>query len=167
MMFGVPRVLALVVLIAAVFLEGRSHSQISKGNQILINRGLQLQGLAQDDCLLTLSTYSNANYTSINWDNSPGAHSSRPDWMGPAPGFPWARWAADETQMPPQITPYGGDETPDVGQILALQLGDEWNLNDDATRTRLVNWFLGVQTNWPNTILYHNNWGTQIGDSQL
>jgi hypothetical protein len=30
-----------------------------------------------------------------------------------------------------------------------------------------VNWFNAVRANWPNTILYHNNWGSQIGDSQL
>jgi hypothetical protein len=145
-----------------------SHAQVSKGNQILIDRGLQLQGLSQDDCYLHLDTFTNANYTSINWINSiTPAHSSRPDWMGAAPGFLWARWASDETQMPPQTTPYGGDEGPYLSQLLALQLGDEWNLNDDATRTRLVNWFNAVRINWPNTILYHNNWGSQIGDSQL
>ena len=64
------------------------NAQVSKGHQILLNRGLQLQGLSQDDCYLHLDTFTNANYTSINWINSPGAHSSRPDWMGAAPGFP-------------------------------------------------------------------------------
>src|SRR5262245_39421033 len=90
-----------------LFLTLSAQAQPGKGHQILINRGLQLQGVSQDDCLLTLNTYSNANYTSILWDNgvSP-AHSSRPDWMGPAPGFPWARWVVDQSQMPPQITPY-------------------------------------------------------------
>src|SRR5438067_1620556 len=111
MTFYGTRVLAVVAAMAGIIAGGAANgsAQISKGNQILINHGLQLQGLAQDDCLLTLSTYSNANYTSIDWINSAGAHSSRPDWMGPAPGFPWARWAGDETQMPPQMTPYGGD----------------------------------------------------------
>lgn len=87
--------------------------------------------------------------------------------MGNPPGFPWARWVADETQMPPQLTPYGGDETPFLSQLLALQLGDEWNLNDATTRTRLVNWFNTVRSNWPNALLFHNNWGSQIGDANL
>lgn len=87
--------------------------------------------------------------------------------MGPAPGYLWSRWAIDETQMPPQITPYGGDETPYLPQLFALQLGDEWNLNDDATRTRLVDWFNSVRADWPNAILYHNNWGSQIADDKL
>ena len=69
--------------------------------------------------------------------------------------------------MPPQITPTGGDETPYMSQLLALQLGDEWNLNDGPTRTNLINWFNSVQANWPNVILYHNNWGSQIGDAEL
>src|SRR5215470_436081 len=53
-----------------------SHAQVSKGHQILLNRGLQFQGLSQDDCYLHLDTYSNANYTSICWINAAGAHSS-------------------------------------------------------------------------------------------
>jgi len=163
---AVPSVLVLGTLLICVS-EQTAKAQVSKGHQILINRGLQLQGLSQDDCYLHLDTYSNANYTSIQWDNSPGAHSSRPEWMGPAPGFPWARWAWDATQMPPQLTPNDGDETPYMSQLLALQLGDEWNLNDGPTRTNLINWFVSVRTNWPNVILYHNNWGSQVGDSQL
>ena len=157
-----------VVLAFSLFASGRAvKAQISKGHQILINRGLQLQGLGQDDCYLHLDTYSDANYTSINWNNSPGAHSSRPEWMGPPPGFPWARWVWDTTQMPPQLTPNDGDETPYISQLLALQLGDEWNLNDGPTRTNLINWFNSVRTNWPNVILYHNNWGSQVGDGEL
>src|SRR5882724_484743 len=161
-----------VALLGFHMLTGVASAQVSKGNQILLNHGFQLQGLSQDDVYLHLDTFSNANYTSITWINSIDAqgqttHSSRPDWMGNPPGFLWARWCIDETQMPPQITPYGGDETPYLSQLFALQLGDEWNLNDAATRDRLVNWFAAVRANWPNTILYHNNWGSQIGDAAL
>jgi hypothetical protein len=167
---------SLLVLTAAVAFASLGVSavfaQISKGHQILIDRGLQLQGLSQDDVYLHLDTFSNANYTSINWINSvsnstSSAHSSRPDWMGDPPGYLWSRWAWDETQMPPQITPYGGDETPYLSQLFALQLGDELNLNDDTIRTRLVDWFNAVRANWPYVILYHNNWGSQIADDKL
>lgn len=149
---------SLAVAVFTVLMGETSYALISKGHQILINRGLQLQGLSQDDCYLHLDTYSSANYTSINWINEINAsgqttHSSRPDWMGDAPGFPWSRWAKTETQMPPQVTPYGGDETLYLSPLIALQLGDEWSLNDDATRTRLVNWFQSVRANWPNAIL--------------
>jgi len=149
-----------------------ADAQVSKGHQILLNLGLQLQGLCQDDCYVTLSTYTNLNYTGFHWINSASggvaSHSSRPDWMGSAPGIlPWGRWAWDETQMPPHTTPYGGDETPYLGRLMSICLGDEWNLNDDTIRTRLVSWFNSVRPNYPNALLYHNNWGSQIGDGAL
>ena len=62
------RVVPSVVVPLLLFLFASIHSataQISKGQQILITRGLQIQGLSQDDCYLHLDTYSNANYTSI------------------------------------------------------------------------------------------------------
>lgn len=154
-----------------------THAALSKGHRILIEKGLQVQGLCIDDNFVTLSTYSNANYTSFCWlneytDDGSGqmqpTHSSRPDWMGTPPGvLPWARWVRHETLMAPHMTPYGGDETPFMPQLMAMQLGDEWNLNDDTVRDRLVNWFTSVRSNWPNTILYHNSWGSQVLDAQL
>jgi hypothetical protein len=60
-----------------------------------------------------------------------------------------------------------GDESAYLSQLVNLQLADEWNLNDDATRTRAVNWFNAVRGDWPNTILSANNWGGQISDGTL
>lgn len=134
-----------------------SFGQVGKGNLILINRGLQVQGMVTRDDVFHLSTYSNANYTSINW-----IWDSNPSLMGNAPGFPWSRWVGDETKMPPL-----GSEGPYMSQLVTLQLGDEWNLNDAAVRTRAVNWFNAIRTNFPNTILYMNNFGGQVGDAQL
>jgi hypothetical protein len=166
------KILAVIGFVAVLLLPGAAEAQISKGHQILIDRGLQIQGLSVDDNFLTLSTYSNANYTSIQWlneinTNGVATHSSRPDWMGTPPGFPWSRWAKAENQMAPHVTPYGGDETPHMSQLVALQLGDEWNLDDTTIRNRLVDWFIAVRTNYPNTILYHNSWGTQVADGNL
>lgn len=109
------------------------------------------------DDIFHLETYSNANYTSINW-----IFTSNPSLMGPAPGFPWSRWARGQTNMPPQ-----GNEAPYLSQMIALQLGDEWNLQDGTTRTNLINWFISVRSNWPNTILYHNNYAGQASDAAL
>src|SRR5439155_8287048 len=136
-----------------------SHAQVSKANQILISRGLQVQGMVGNSDIFHLTTYSNANYTAINW-----IWDSTPSSMGPAPGFPWARWVRTNsaTEMPPQPA-----ETSYLSQLFMLQLGDEWELNDGPTRTNLINWFNAVRANWPNTILYHNNYGGQVGDSQL
>lgn len=116
-----------------------------------------LEGMATRDDVFHLGTYSNANYSTINWlwDSNPALH-------GPAPGYPWSRWVYSETNMPPQ-----GSEAPYLDQLVSLQLADEWDLNTDAVRTRAVNWFNAVRTNWPNTILYGNNWGGQVLDAPL
>src|ERR1035441_4947449 len=94
------RMLALVLaaLATVVILEcpGSARAQVSKANQILINRGLQVQGMVTSGDVFHLNNYSNANYTSINWLGT-----SNPSLQGTAPGFPWARWAMDETQVPP------------------------------------------------------------------
>src|SRR5688572_30198669 len=116
---------------------GTIPAQISKGHQILINRGLQVQGMVANSDPFHLNTYTSANYTAVHW-----LWTSTPSAMGPAPGFPWARWVGDENQMPLQ-----GGEGPYLSQLVNLQLADEWNLNDPATRNRAVNWFNAVRAN--------------------
>src|SRR5947209_3961425 len=77
------------------------HAQVSKGQQILLNRGLQIQGLSTPDNYLHLDTYSNANYTSLFWSgDSSGNAGMISDFEGPLPGFPWGRWVGDPTTMP-------------------------------------------------------------------
>jgi len=166
-----------VALAAVVFdIPFSIHAQVSKGQQLLLNRGLQIQGLSTPDNYLHLDTYSNASYTATDWSGeSSGNAGMISDFQGPPPGFAWSRWVADESSMPGMATGYTGNgvpfsrtnEIPYFSQLISLQLADEWNLNDDTTRTRLVNWFNSVQTNWPNTLLFHNNWGSQIADAQL
>src|SRR5438128_277894 len=125
-----PRFWFLAVLGLLLFLgpADPASAQLSKANLILLNRGLQVQGMVTRDDNFHLDTYSNANYTSINW-----IWDSNPSLMGPAPGFPWARWVGSETNVPPQ-----GSEGPYMSQLVTMQLGDEWALNDTTTRTRAV-----------------------------
>lgn len=54
-----------------------------------------------------------------------------------------------------------------MSQLVTLQLGDEWNLNDAAIRTRAVNWFQAIRTNFPHSIVYMNNFGGQVNDAAL
>jgi hypothetical protein len=129
---------------------------VGKGHGILIQRGLQLQGLVTRDDAFDLGNYRKANYTTILW-----LWESNPLLHGPAPGFPWARWAQDETKMP------ASTEQPYLNQLVSLQLGDEWDLNDAATRDRAVKWFDAIRGRWSNTILYMNNWGGQVNDASL
>jgi hypothetical protein len=59
-----------------------------------------------------------------------------------------------------------GDESGYLSQLVSLQLGDEWNLDDASTRTRAVDWFTAVSNDWPNTIIYANN-GGGISDGNI
>jgi hypothetical protein len=174
-----PRALLVSTVSLSAIIIGFPHlvcAQVSKGQQILLNRGLQIQGLSTPDNYFHLDTYSNANYTSTDWlGESSGNAGFISDFQGPLPGFPWARWVGDENSMPGVGTGLTGNgvpyersnEIPYLAQLVSAQLGDEWDLNTDSVRTRLVDWFNAVRADWPNTILYHNNWGTQIGDGQL
>jgi hypothetical protein len=67
----------------------------------------------------------------------------------------------NENQMP------GDAEAPYLPQLVALQLGDEWDLNSAEVRDRAVNWFNSERDKWPHTMLYMNNWGGQINDAAL
>jgi hypothetical protein len=149
-------------LVATLLLAPQADAQVGKANQIFIDRGLQVEALTLTYDSFHLSTYSNANYTTVLWAwDAPRSYDSM-SALGPAPGFPWARWVGSETDMPPL-----GGESAYLGQLVNLQLADEWNLNDDAIRTRAVNWFNAVHGDWPNTILSANNWGGQIADDKL
>ena len=146
-----------LILLALLWWGMPGRAQAGKGHEILLNRGLQVQGMVTKDDGFHLSTYTNANYSSIHW-----LWESNPSLMGAAPGFAWSRWALDETKVPPQ-----GSEGAYMSQLVTLQLGDEWHLNDDAVRTRAVNWFSAIRSNFPNTILYMNSWGGQVTDGPL
>jgi hypothetical protein len=133
------------------------HAQLSKGHLILIERGLQLQGLVTKDDVFHLNTFSNANYTSINW-----LWESSPSQMGAAPGFLWGRWVNNTNQMPPTTS-----EVAYTNQLISLQLADERFIGEDAVRTEMVEWFDSVRSNWPNTLLYINNYAGQAPDWAL
>jgi hypothetical protein len=138
-----------------------SQAQISKGTQILLNRGLQIQGNVAWDDYFHVNTYTNMNYTSPNFF-SPAELSL----LGSPPGVPWSRWVNDTNDMPPKIQ-NGVDETPYMSQLVSLEMLDEANLNDGPTFTNEVNWFNAVRSNFPNTILYINSYGGQLSDSTL
>ena len=149
-----------------------AQAQMSKGYMILLQRGLQIQGLVTPDNYFHPDTFSNANYSTIDFIfNSSGNLGPISVFTGLPPGSLWSRWISDETNMPGAGFNANGvsrtNEIPYEGQLVSMQLGDEWDLNNDDTRNRLVNWFNSVRTNWPNTILHHNNWGGQIADPQL
>jgi hypothetical protein len=137
-------------------------SNLDKGHRLLIEDGLQTIGLVQKDLPFHIDTYLNANYTSVLW------------WQGgsdpsAAPNTPWVRSVPDPTQMP-DLTP--SEIGAYMSHLVGLPLGDEQNLNDrtpGGTFDQTVQWFHNAQSNpaYANTILYVNNWGSQLLDQNL
>jgi hypothetical protein len=155
--------LAAAITIAAAFLAHvePAKAQLSKGDLILLNRGVELQAMSEWDDYFHLNTYDSLNYSSINWFST-----LNPLLMGPPPGVAWSRWVSDPTQMPPQIQ-QGTPENPYMSQLISLELADELDLDDGPTRTNEINWFNSVRSSFPNTILYINNYAGQVSDSAL
>ena len=87
-----PRIAILVALAVSPAVSQVRAAELSKGHRLLIEHGLQIQGMATKDDVFHLQTYRDANYTAINWlfEADVSKH-------GPAPGFPSAntlRWPA-------------------------------------------------------------------------
>ena len=136
---------------------------LSKGHRILIENGLQIQGMASADDPFHLETYAALNYSAINWFNN-----SNPKLMGPPPGVPWARWLQPKEVPPPaKEMPPSANERPYAGKFIALSLGDEPDLNNPAVRDKYVKWFNEAAKTHPNQILYINNFGGQVKDAEL
>ena len=156
-MYDLGRMLYLWIFLCVIGLASSTHAQVGKGQQILITKGLQVHGVVTtNEGFFHVDTYTNANYSAVHWQ-----WYSAPTLMG-NPGLPWAKWAVDETTMPPQP-----GEQAYLKDLLMIQLGDEWELNNDSVRTRLVNWISSVRAKWPNTVLFHNNYGGQVNDAAL
>lgn len=95
----VPRLfIGLSLIVCALAALPARGDAPGKGHRILQRRGLQVQGMVTRDDVFHLDTYRNANYSAINW-----LWESNPSQHGPAPGFPWARWVGDESQMPARV----------------------------------------------------------------
>jgi hypothetical protein len=168
-------IVATVALVAS--LSGPVHAQtVSKGYQILLNRGFQNQGLTTRENgfhlqpeLLPDSTYTGGyfdiGYNTVNWvfagSNNPNSNVTA---LGAAPGLPWARWVDHEANMPPL-----GDEGPYMSNLVGLAMADEEDLNNPTIRNAAVNWFNNAKANsaYTNTILYTNSYGGQVQDSPL
>jgi hypothetical protein len=138
--------------------------QLSKGYRLLLQRGIQLQGMVTQDDVFHLGTYQDIGYTSVNWLYSNNVPNSNVTQLGPAPGFPWSRWVADQAHMAPL-----GNEGPYMSQCVGLALTDEQNLNDAGVRDNMVSFFNNVRNDptYANTLLYTNNYGGQVSDAAL
>src|SRR5256885_3755866 len=150
-------------------------ADLSKGYQILLNRGFQLQGLTTKDNGFHLQPvanggtftggYSDIGYNTVNWvfasTNNPNSNVTA---LGAAPGVPWARWVDQEADMAPM-----GDEGPYMSNLVGLAMADEQDLNNQAIRDAAVGWFNRATPNpaYANTLLYTNSFGGQVQDNPL
>jgi hypothetical protein len=151
--------LAVPASILLLTLARTLHADIplDKGHQLILDRGLQIQGTVMPFDQFHLDTLYGANYTSPNfaWD-------SNTDWMGAAPGIPWGRWLHYETES--DLKP---NEQPYKSQLLSLCIGEEQDLNDPTVRQNTIDWFNNNRAKFPNTLLYVNSWGSQIYNNNL
>src|SRR5207248_120820 len=163
---------------ASLIVSSAVQAQLSKGNQIMVNRGFQLQGLVTKDNGFNFypqphvpadgtftGGYYDIGYNTVNFvfasTNNPN---SNVDMLGAAPGVPWARWVDQEADMPPM-----GNEGPYMSNLVGLAMADEQDLNNQTIRDAAVGWFNRSTPNpaYANTLLYTNSFGGQVQDNPL
>ncbi len=162
-------VLSTAIVLCTAMLSGNAFAKeqlpptLSKGYRILIENGLQIQGMAGADEPFHLETYLALNYTAINWFAN-----TNPKLMGPPPSVLWARWMQPAEVPPPASEmPPSEIERPYASKWIALSLGDEPDLNNPAVRDKYVQWFNEAAKTHPDQILYINNYGGQVKDAEL
>lgn len=154
--------LALSAILASCTFVAPARAQVSslpRGQQLILQHGLQLHGIVSTGDVFHPETYIAANYTAIDW-----AWDSNTNTHGDAPGFLWARWVRSPAEMPPRP---GYNEEPFMSKLVALQLGDEYELNDANVRQQSIDWLNSARPQFPNTLLYVNNYGSQVNDAAL
>ena len=154
---------ALVIATLAPVVRAEAPS-LNKGYRLLLERGIQLQGMVTQDDVFHLSTYRDLGYTSVNWLYSNNVPNSDVAKLGPPPGFPWSRWVSDKDKMPPQ-----GSEAAYMSQCVGLALVDEQDVRVPATLDKVVALFNAVRDDraYANVVLYTNNYGGQAPDGPL
>ena len=130
---------------------------LDKGHRILLERGLQLQGMVANYDQFHLPTFQAAGFTAAHW-----IWDSTNSWLGPPPGISWARWVRS-----PQEMPFLPSEQAYASTLIALQIGDEQNLNDPTVRAQVAQWYAAIRDSFPNTILFCNSYGGQVNNLSL
>src|SRR5688572_22031399 len=149
----------LAFIVAITGLCATAPGQLSRGQRLTIEHGLQLQGVTTNQDVFHLETLKAANYTAVlwGWDSNTTLH-------GDAPGFPWARWIRNTSEMPPRT---GYNEEPFMSKLVSIQLGDEYDLNDAAQRQTTIDWIAAAKLQLPNVMTVINNYGSQLSNASL
>jgi hypothetical protein len=148
-----------MMLICVIAAPAAVQAQVSRGQQLLIDHGLQLHGMVTKDDVFHPERYPETNYTAVNW-----MWESNTSLHGTPPGMPWARWVSSPATMPPLAS---ANEAPYMSQLVALQIGDEYDLNNPDQRQHTIDWLNSARPQFPNTLLVVNNYGSQVNDASL
>ncbi|MEP0841503.1 MAG: hypothetical protein HRF43_02180, partial [Phycisphaerae bacterium] len=127
-----------------------------KGHRILLDRGIQLMAVVSRDDPFHVQTLQAAGFTGVCW-----TWEADHALLGPRPAVAWSQWVRDEKAMPPA---QGG---PAGAEPVALQFGDEQDLNQPAVRAATADWFARVRDRYPRTLLFCNSYGGQLTNPAL
>jgi hypothetical protein len=148
----------LVIALNLLFAACAFAATISKAERVFIEHGLQIHALAFVDDPFHLNTLKNCNFTGVNWGFKPHAKAH-----GKPPGeVLWNYWTSSEseTELNPEAQPY-------APKLIALQLRDEQDMNNPEVRAAATKWFETARKNFPNTILYSNQYGGQVTNENM
>lgn len=147
----------LLTILALLCPSARGQTPLDKGHRILLERGLQIQSLvftgsSTGSGTFDLDVFKAANFTTVirTWRGEN-------ELLGPAPGYPWARWM-DRTIIGDYIEPVfsPSSELDYASSLVSVQVLDEQNLNDPAVLADTKAWVDATRDSLPNTIIYTN-----------
>ncbi len=129
---------------------------LSRGRALLLQRGLQIQGLAfRASGPLNQSRWAASNFTTLNvWDNA-----TMPTLSEAPAGTAWARVDSDNEYQIPSNPNYAQN-------LVSMQYGDEQPLTTDFVNTAAAK-FASWRVNYPNTLAYANHFPAQVSPASL
>ena len=149
------RAFACVALLAVTF---TAAAQISRGHEILLHHGLQLQTWAFPGVHghFTMENWEASNLTTPIFIDGAGRGDQ---FLGPPPGRPWGLAGWQETPTP--------GELPYLENMITYQFGDEQNVSNAGVRAQFKAIIDYWHANHPNVIVFTNQFGRQIADQHL
>ena len=158
---GIDDVTVLTNVIQPDWLDG-----LSRGHNILLQRGLQIQALTSPEFdhptkQFDLDRWEESNFTTAHfWANNYPV-----DQMSPPPGIPWGLTDYDDVDsvqgdIEPEAYPY-------ASSLVSYQHRDEQNITSSAELAYLKSSMASFHVKRPNVITYTNQYGTQFSYSQL
>lgn len=165
-MIGKMKFLGFVAFIIILHVHlSLATSEFSRGREILLNKGLQIEGFVYptledtwDEVGLNISQLQNAHFTAVNfvWNNKVE------NYLGSPPGeMLWSRHFYRTEQTLRQ------SEQAYLPNLVSLQYRDEQSITHPQNLIDAKNWLAGMRTACPNTISYLNQAATAASEQQL